>query len=84
MSFTNFVKITGNRMGGMGLSIPDAVRLLNVHRSVVQRLWDQFESENSILKRNVLGHPRITNPTHDRFLVLSSRMRRNTTVAQLI
>ncbi|GFV55167.1 paired domain-containing protein [Trichonephila clavipes] len=32
----------------MGLSQADAARRLNVSRSVVQRLWDQYQSEESV------------------------------------
>ncbi|GFX29558.1 uncharacterized protein TNCV_4776301 [Trichonephila clavipes] len=32
----------------MGLSQADAARRLNVSRSIVQRLWDQYQSENSV------------------------------------
>ncbi|GFU87166.1 uncharacterized protein TNCV_1113761 [Trichonephila clavipes] len=32
----------------MGLSQADAARRLNVSRSVVQRLWDQYQSEDSV------------------------------------
>ncbi|GBL75357.1 hypothetical protein AVEN_194558-1 [Araneus ventricosus] len=35
----------------MRLSQADAVRRLNVSRSVVQRLWDKYQSENSVSKR---------------------------------
>ncbi|GFU33024.1 transposable element Tcb2 transposase [Trichonephila clavipes] len=34
----------------MGLSQADAARRLNVSRSVVQRLWDQYQSEDSVSK----------------------------------
>ena len=68
----------------MGLSQADAARRLNVSRSVVQRLWDQFQSDNSVSRRPVPGRPRVTTPAQDRFLSLSARRRRNTTVPQLI
>ncbi|GFV16877.1 paired domain-containing protein [Trichonephila clavipes] len=32
----------------MGLSQADVARRLNVSRSVVQRLWDQYQSEDSV------------------------------------
>ncbi|GFY02409.1 hypothetical protein TNCV_3502901 [Trichonephila clavipes] len=37
----------------MGLSQADAARRLNVSRSVVQRLWDQYQSEDSVSRRPV-------------------------------
>ncbi|GFT81531.1 HTH_Tnp_Tc3_2 domain-containing protein [Trichonephila clavipes] len=37
----------------------------NVSRSVVQRLWDQYQSEDSVSRRPVLGRPRATTPAED-------------------
>ncbi|GFW77231.1 paired domain-containing protein [Trichonephila clavipes] len=68
----------------MGLSQADAARRLNVSRSVVQRLWDQYQSEDSVSRRPVPGRPRATTPAEDRFLALLARRRRTTTVPQLV
>ncbi|GFV46254.1 transposable element Tcb2 transposase [Trichonephila clavipes] len=68
----------------MGLSQADDARRLNVSRSVVQRLWDQYQSEDSVSRRPVPGRPRATTPAEDRFLALSARRRRTTTVPQLV
>ncbi|GFW25250.1 transposable element Tcb2 transposase [Trichonephila clavipes] len=68
----------------MGLSQADAARRLNVSRSVVRRLWDQYQSEDSVSRRPVPGRPRATTPAEDRFLTLSARRRRTTTVPQLV
>ncbi|GFX33582.1 HTH_Tnp_Tc3_2 domain-containing protein [Trichonephila clavipes] len=68
----------------MGLSQADAARRLNVSRSVVQRLWDQYQSEDSVSRRPVPGRPRATTPAEDRFLALSARRKRTTTVPQLV
>ncbi|GFV48627.1 transposable element Tcb2 transposase [Trichonephila clavipes] len=68
----------------MGLSQADAARRLNVSRSVVQRLWDQYHFEDSVSRRPVPGRPRATTPAEDRFLALSARRRRTTTVPQLV
>ncbi|GFV77643.1 transposable element Tcb2 transposase [Trichonephila clavipes] len=68
----------------MGLWQADAARRLNVSRSVVQRLWDQYQSEDSVSRRPVPGRPRATTPAEERFLALSARRRRTTTVPQLV
>ncbi|GFS67111.1 transposable element Tcb2 transposase [Trichonephila clavipes] len=68
----------------MGLLQADAARRLNVSRSVVQRLWDQYQSEDSVSRRPVPGRPQVTTPAEDRFLALSAWRRRTTTVPQLI
>ncbi|GFV90635.1 transposable element Tcb2 transposase [Trichonephila clavipes] len=39
----------------MGLSQADAARRLNVSRSVVQRLWDQYQSEDSVSRRPLVA-----------------------------
>ncbi|GFV41643.1 transposable element Tcb2 transposase [Trichonephila clavipes] len=65
----------------MGLS---QARRLNESLSVVQRLWDQYQSEDSVSRRPVPGRPRATTPAEDRFLALSARRRRTTTVPQLV
>ncbi|GFT31066.1 transposable element Tcb2 transposase [Trichonephila clavipes] len=59
----------------MGLSQADAARRLNVSRSVVQRLWNQYQSEDSVSRRPVPGRTRATTPAEDRFLALSARRR---------
>ncbi|GFV74821.1 HTH_Tnp_Tc3_2 domain-containing protein [Trichonephila clavipes] len=51
----------------MGLSQADVARRLNVSRSVVQRLWDQYQSEDSVSRRPVPGRSRATTPAEDRF-----------------
>ncbi|GFV41293.1 transposable element Tcb2 transposase [Trichonephila clavipes] len=68
----------------MGLSQADAARHLNVSRSVVQRLWGEYQSEDSVSRRPVPGRPRATTPAEDRFLALSARRRRTTTVPQFV
>ncbi|GBN52489.1 hypothetical protein AVEN_178620-1 [Araneus ventricosus] len=75
----------------MGLPQSDAAKRLNVSRSVVQRLWDQYQSEN------FSGRARVTTSAEDRFLALSMLFfslifilffflirRRSTTVPQIV
>ncbi|GFV72846.1 hypothetical protein TNCV_1325571 [Trichonephila clavipes] len=51
-TYSGLVKqVAGSWMDGMGLSQADAARRLNVSRSVVQRLWDQYQSEDSVSRR---------------------------------
>ncbi|GFT10540.1 uncharacterized protein TNCV_1942981 [Trichonephila clavipes] len=56
---------------------------LNVSRSVVQRLWDQYQSEDSVSKRPVPGRPRATTPAEDRAFS-SSFGTKEITVPQLV
>ncbi|GFT48808.1 HTH_Tnp_Tc3_2 domain-containing protein [Trichonephila clavipes] len=68
----------------MGLSQADAARRLNVSRSVVQRLWDQYQSEDSVSRRPVPADHELQHLQKTVFLALSARRRRTTTVPQLV
>ena len=68
----------------IGLPQVDVARPLNVSRSVVQRLWNQIQTTDSMSKRPVSGRPRITTPAENRFLALSARRRRTIAVPQLV
>lgn len=50
-----------------GLSQADVARSLNVSHSVIQRLWDQYQSQDSECKKHVLSWTRIATPTDDLF-----------------
>ncbi|GFS70934.1 uncharacterized protein TNCV_2719991 [Trichonephila clavipes] len=52
----------------MRLSLADAARRLNVYRSGVHRLWNQYQIEASVSKIHVPGRPRATTPAGDRFI----------------
>ncbi|GFT13086.1 transposable element Tcb2 transposase [Trichonephila clavipes] len=54
----------------------DAARLLNVSRSVVHSLWNQYQTEASVSRRHFPGRPRATTPAGIRFIALSARRRR--------
>ncbi|GFY26853.1 HTH_Tnp_Tc3_2 domain-containing protein [Trichonephila clavipes] len=68
----------------MGLSQAGAVRCLNVPRRVVYRLWNQYQTEASVSRRHVAGQPRAITPAGVRFIALSARRRRRTSVPQLV
>ncbi|GFW96514.1 HTH_Tnp_Tc3_2 domain-containing protein [Trichonephila clavipes] len=68
----------------MVLSHTDAARRLNVSRSVVHLLWNQYQTEVSVSRRHVPGRPRATTPAGDRFITLSARRRRRISVPQLV
>ncbi|GFY03737.1 uncharacterized protein TNCV_3666471 [Trichonephila clavipes] len=61
----------------MGLSQADVARRLNVFRSVVQRLWDQYQSEDSVSRRPDPGRPRATTPAEDRFQLFFGTKEKN-------
>jgi transposase len=67
----------------MGLSQLETARRLNVGRSVVHRLWNQFQTEGTISRRPGQGRPRVTTPSDDLYLALLATRRNTTTVPQL-
>ncbi|GFS76051.1 HTH_Tnp_Tc3_2 domain-containing protein [Trichonephila clavipes] len=71
-------------MDGNGMSQADAARRLNVSRTVVHRLWNQYQTKASVSRRHVSGQPRATTPAGDRFIALSARRRRRISVPQLV
>ncbi|GFX90207.1 transposable element Tcb2 transposase [Trichonephila clavipes] len=68
----------------LGLSQADAARRHNVSRSVVHRLWNQYQTETSVSRRHVPSRPRAATPTRDCFISLSARKRRRISVPQLV
>ncbi|GFW93844.1 transposable element Tcb2 transposase [Trichonephila clavipes] len=68
----------------MELSQADATRRLNVSRSVVHRLWNQYQTKASVSRRHVPGRPQTTTLTGDRFVARSARRRRRISVPQLV
>ena len=63
------------RVNGNGV-VTSAAMHLNVSRSVIQRLWNEFQTTDLVSGRPVLGRPRFTTPAKDLYLALSVRRRR--------
>ncbi|GFV78806.1 uncharacterized protein TNCV_4079061 [Trichonephila clavipes] len=78
MSIPHRVLRSSSRVVAYLASTPHVLVLSSGWASVVQRLWDQYQSEDSVSRRPVPGRPRATTPAEDRFLALSARRRRNT------
>ncbi|GFU02856.1 transposable element Tcb2 transposase [Trichonephila clavipes] len=68
----------------MWLSQANAAKRLNVSRSVVHCLWNQYQTEASVSRRYVPGRPRASTPAGDRFIPLSVRRRRRISVPKLV
>ncbi|GFX77751.1 HTH_Tnp_Tc3_2 domain-containing protein [Trichonephila clavipes] len=66
------------------VTLIEVARLLNVSRSAVHRLWNQYQTEASESRRHVPGRPRATAPAGDRFIAHSARRRRRISVPQLV
>ncbi|GFT27963.1 transposable element Tcb2 transposase [Trichonephila clavipes] len=60
----------------------DAARRYNVSRSVVDRFWNQYQTEASVSRKQVSDRLRVSTPAGDRFIALSARKRRRISVPQ--
>lgn len=62
-----------------GQSITDVALFFGVHHSVISRLWKQFQTTQTVVRRPVAGRPRVTTPAEDRYMaILAKRNRRAT------
>ncbi|PRD27446.1 UNVERIFIED_CONTAM: hypothetical protein NCL1_35329 [Trichonephila clavipes] len=51
-----------------GQSISDVALFFGVHHSVISRLWKQFQTTQTGVRRPVGGRPRVTTPAADRYI----------------
>ncbi|GFU33089.1 transposable element Tcb2 transposase [Trichonephila clavipes] len=58
-------------------------RILNVDQSVISRLWQRFQRTRDVTRPPVSGRPRVTAPRQDRYLVISARRQRGSTIRSL-
>ncbi|GBL82000.1 hypothetical protein AVEN_50576-1 [Araneus ventricosus] len=58
-------------------------RELNVHRSVIHRLWNHYQRDQNTSRRRGSGRRRITTTADDRCLLQCARRRRKLTARQL-
>ncbi|GBL75977.1 hypothetical protein AVEN_234296-1 [Araneus ventricosus] len=58
-------------------------RELNVHRSVIHRLWNKYQKDQNASRRLGSGRRRITTMADDRYLLQCSRRRKTLTARQL-
>ncbi|GFX01633.1 transposable element Tcb1 transposase [Trichonephila clavipes] len=56
-----------------GQSITDVALFFGVHHSVISRLWKQFQTTQTVVRRLVGGHPRVTTPAEDRYIAILAK-----------
>ncbi|GBN86647.1 hypothetical protein AVEN_108428-1 [Araneus ventricosus] len=59
-------------------------RELNVHRSVIHRLWNRYQRDQNASRRRGSGRRRITTAADYRYLLQCSRRLRTLTARQLV
>ncbi|GFW09812.1 HTH_Tnp_Tc3_2 domain-containing protein [Trichonephila clavipes] len=62
-----------------GQSIPDVALFFGVHYSVISRLWKQFQTTQTVVRRPVGGRPRVTTPAEDRYIAIVTKRNRRVT-----
>ncbi|GFS52823.1 transposable element Tcb2 transposase [Trichonephila clavipes] len=62
-----------------GQSITDVALFFGVHHSVISRLWKQFQTPQSVVRRPVGGRLRVTTPAEDRYIAIIAKWRRRGT-----
>ncbi|GFS89520.1 transposable element Tcb1 transposase [Trichonephila clavipes] len=50
-----------------------------VHHSVISRLWKQFQTTQTVVRRPVSGRPRATIPAEDRYIAIVAKRNRRAT-----
>ncbi|GBN05717.1 hypothetical protein AVEN_207664-1 [Araneus ventricosus] len=58
-------------------------RELNMHRSVIHRLWNHYQRDQNPSRRRGFGRRRITATADDRYLLQCARRRRTLAARQL-
>ena len=62
-----------------GQSITDVALFFGVHHSVISRLWKQFQTTQTVVRRPVAGRPRVTTPAEDRYIATVAKRNRRAT-----
>ncbi|GFX45082.1 uncharacterized protein TNCV_3431301 [Trichonephila clavipes] len=62
-----------------GQSITDVALFFGVHHSVISRLWKQFQTTQTVVRRPVGGRPRVTVHAEDRYIAIVAKWSRRAT-----
>ncbi|GFW58095.1 HTH_Tnp_Tc3_2 domain-containing protein [Trichonephila clavipes] len=60
-------------------SITDVALFFGVHHSVIPRLWKQFQTTQTVLRRSVGGRPKVTASAEDRYIAIVAKRNRRAT-----
>ncbi|GFS71673.1 HTH_Tnp_Tc3_2 domain-containing protein [Trichonephila clavipes] len=56
-----------------GQSITDVALYFGVHYSVISRLWKQFQTTQTVVRRPVGCLPRVTTPSEDQYIAIVAK-----------
>ncbi|GFT60857.1 transposable element Tcb2 transposase [Trichonephila clavipes] len=62
-----------------GQSMTDVALFFGVHHSVISRLWKQFQTTQTVVRRPVDGRPRVTTPAENRYIAIVAKRNRRAT-----
>ncbi|GFU14503.1 uncharacterized protein TNCV_3251311 [Trichonephila clavipes] len=65
-----------------GRKITDVARVFDIAHSVVSRLWKSFKTTGMCSRRHGGGRVRSRTPAEDRYIVLSAKRNRRTTLSR--
>ncbi|GFS51485.1 transposable element Tcb1 transposase [Trichonephila clavipes] len=68
----------------VGQSITEVALFFGVHHSVISRLWKQFQSTQTVVRRPVGGRPRVTTPVEDRYIAIVAKQNYRVTSTRVI
>ncbi|GFU97142.1 HTH_Tnp_Tc3_2 domain-containing protein [Trichonephila clavipes] len=60
-------------------SIKDVALFFGVHHSVISHRWKQFQTTQTVVRRPVGDHPRVTTPAEDRYIAIVAKWNRRVT-----
>ncbi|GFS99463.1 transposable element Tcb1 transposase [Trichonephila clavipes] len=66
-----------------GQSITCVALFFGVHHSVISRLWNQFQTTQTVARRPAGGRPRVTIPVEDRYIVIVAKRNRRATSSRV-
>ncbi|GFX95500.1 uncharacterized protein TNCV_4825151 [Trichonephila clavipes] len=62
-----------------GQSITDIAAFFGIHHSIISRLWKQFQTTQTVVRRPVGGRPRVTTHAEDRYIAIVAKRNRRAT-----
>ncbi|GFX74589.1 hypothetical protein TNCV_1158061 [Trichonephila clavipes] len=66
-----------------GRSVTSVAAEFGIAHSILSRLWRQFQTTGTAIRRFSSGRPRGTTPADDRYIVLQARRNRRQTVGEI-